>query len=170
MVDRMPAARGLTLVELTIVLALVAIIAGYAVPTFIGLLLDSRRTAAVVSTLHAINFARQLAAIRGETIRLCGSQDALQCSGRTDWSSGLLVTDESDSLHRSLPLPAPGRSSAIRSNRSDVAFEGGSGFATPATVIICDRRGSSAARAVIVSRSGRPRVSASSSGGGPLSC
>lgn len=170
MVVRQSAARGVTLVELTIVLALVAIIAGYAVPTFVGLLLDSRRTAAVVSTLHAISLARQLAAIRGETIRLCGSQDARQCSGRTDWSKGLLVTDASDSLYRSLPLPAPGRSSAVRSNRSDVAFEGGSGFATPATVTICDRRGSSAARAIIISRSGRPRVSTSDSGGGRLSC
>jgi type IV fimbrial biogenesis protein FimT len=170
MLDRMPAARGVTLIELTIVLAFVAIIAGYVVPTFVGLVLDSRRTAAVVSTLHAISLARQLAAIRGESIRLCGSQDARQCSGRTDWSTGLLVTDESDSLHRSLPLPVSGRSSAIRSNRSDVAFEGGSGFATPATVTICDRRGSSAARAVIISRSGRPRVSTSDSGGEPLSC
>ncbi len=170
MLDRFPAARGVTLVELTIVLALVAIIAGYAVPAFVGLLLDSRRTAAVMSTLHAVNLARQLAAIRGEPIRLCGSQDARQCSGRTDWSGGLLVTDENESLKRSLPTHTPGRSSAIRSNRSDVTFEGGSGFATPATLTICDRRGSPAARAIIISRSGRPRVSASDSGGGPLAC
>ena len=170
MVFRQSAARGITLVELVIVLALVAIVAGFAVPGFVGLLLDSRRTASVLLTLHAISLARQLAAIRGESIRLCGSQDARQCSGRTDWSSGLLVTDESDSLHRSLPLPGAGRSSAIRSNRSDVAFEGGSGFATPATVTICDRRGGPAARAIVISRSGRPRVSTSDPGGGPLSC
>jgi len=166
----MPASRGVTLVELAIALAFVAIVAGYAVPAFDGLLLDSRRTAAVTTTMHAVNLARQLAAIRGETIRLCGSQDARQCSGRTNWSSGLLVTDENESLHRSLPLPADARSTAIRSNRSDIAFEGGSGFATPATLTICDRRGSAAARAVIISRSGRPRVSERDSGGGRLSC
>lgn len=170
MPDGIPSSRGVTLVELAIVLAFVAIVAGYAVPAFNGLLLDSRRTAAVATTLRAVNLARQLAAIRGETIRLCGSRDARQCSGRTDWSSGLLVTDESDTLHRNLPLHAPGSSPAIRSNRSDVAFEGGSAFATPATVTICDRRGSSAARAIIVSRSGRPRVSERDPGGRPLAC
>lgn len=166
----MTAARGVTLLELMIVLAFVAIAAGYAVPAFRDMLLDSRRTAAVVSTLHAVNLARQLAAIRGETIRLCGSLDMRQCSGRSDWSSGLLVTDASNTLHRNLPFPALGQRSAINSNRSDVAFEAGSGFATPATLTICDRRGASAARAIIVSRSGRPRVSARNPGGGPLTC
>lgn len=170
MLKRTSAARGVTLVELTVVLAFVAIVAGYAVPAFQNLLLDSRRNAAVVSTLHAVNLARQLSAIRGETIRLCGSLDMRQCSGRADWSSGLLLTDESNTLHRNLPLPGPAHRSAIRSNRSDVAFEAGSGFATPATLTFCDRRGAPAARAIIISRSGRPRVSESDSGGGPLAC
>lgn len=170
MFHRISPTQGVTLVELAIVLAFIAITAGYAVPAFYGLLLDSRRTAAVVSTLHAVNLARQLAAIRGESIRLCGSLDMRRCSGRSDWSNGLLLTDESDSLHRNLPLPAPAQRSSIRSNRSNVAFEAGSGFATPATVTICDRRGATAARAIIISRSGRPRVSVSDSGGGPLAC
>ena len=170
MPDSLPNARGVTLVELTVVLAFVAILAGYAVPTFHGLLLDSRRTASVVSMLHAINLARQLAALRGDAMLLCGSLDALRCSGRTDWTIGLVVTDASGSLHRNLPLPAHGQSSVVRANRSEVAFEGGSGFATPATVTICDRRGSRAARAIIISRSGRPRVSGVDASGRPIAC
>lgn len=167
---RLSAVRGVTLVELTVVLALVAIVAGYAVPAFHGLLLDSRRNASVVTTVHAVNLARQLAAIRGDGVRLCGGSDSQQCSGRTDWTSGLLVTDEGASPLRHLPLAAPGSRFSVRANRSDIAFEGGSGFATPATVTICDRRGSRAARAIIISRSGRPRVSATDSGGRPLAC
>jgi type IV fimbrial biogenesis protein FimT len=170
MLDRITAFRGVTLVELSIVLAFIAIIAGFAVPSFNGMLLDSRRTAAVSTALHAVNLARQLAAIRGGTIRLCGSRDATQCSGGTDWSDGLLVTADDESLHRSLPLPAIARASAIRANRSDVAFEAGSGFATPATITICDRRGGLEARAIIISRSGRPRVSERDAGDGPLTC
>jgi len=170
MLDRIIAPRGVTLVELTVVLAFVAITAGIAVPAFTGLLLDSRRTAAVTTALHAVNLARQLAAIRGETMRLCGSLDARYCSGGTDWSNGLLVIDQPESLHRSLPLPAVARASSLRSNRSEVAFEGGSGFATPATLTICDRRGGSAARAIIISRSGRPRVSERDASNGPLAC
>ena len=170
MLYRLSVARGVTLVELAVVLALIAISAVYAVPAFHGLLLDSRRNASVVATLHAVNLARQLAAIRGDPVRLCGSQDAEHCSGRTDWTSGLLVTDASDTVHRHLPLAARGGSQAVHANRSDVAFEGGSGFATPATVTICDRRGSRAARAIIISRSGRPRVSPTDSSGRLLAC
>ncbi len=168
--DRLQPTRGLTLVELAVVLAFIAIIAGFAAPAFNGMLLDSRRTAAVSTAMHAVNLARQLAAIRGETIRLCGSRDARQCSGGTDWSSGLLVTTDDESLHRSLPLPAIARASALRANRGDVAFEAGTGFATPATLIICDRRGGTSARAIIISRSGRPRVSERDAGNRPLAC
>jgi type IV fimbrial biogenesis protein FimT len=170
MLDRISRARGVTLLELLVVLGIVAIIAGFAAPLFTGLLLDSRRTAAVATTLHGVNLARQLAAVRGEAIRLCGSRDAQQCSGVTDWSSGLLVANTRDSLRRSLPLPGGAGTSAIRANRHDVTFEGGTGFATPATLTICDRRGGPSARAIIISRSGRPRVSGRDAGDGPITC
>lgn len=170
MPDRIPLSCGVTLVELSIVLACIAIVAGFAVPAFSGMLLDSRRTAAVSTALHGVNLARQLAAIRGEAIRLCGSRDARQCSGVTDWSSGLLVTDERDSLHRSLPLPGNAGASAVRANRRDVTFEAGTGFATPATLTICDRRGGPSARAIIINRSGRPRVSERDASDGMITC
>ncbi len=59
---------------------------------------------------------------------------------------------------------------SIHSNRSTISFEGGSGFATPATLTVCDRRGARAARAVIVSRSGRPRTSDRDGSDGALTC
>jgi type IV fimbrial biogenesis protein FimT len=170
MLDRIFIARGLTLIELLVVLGIVAIVAGFTAPLFTGLLLDSRRTAAVTTALHGVNLARQLAAVRGEAIRLCGSRDAQECSGVTDWSSGLLVEDTRDSLQRSLPLPGASSVSTIRANRQDVTFEGGTGFATPATLTICDRRGGAFARAIIISRSGRPRVSGRDAGDGPIAC
>lgn len=162
--------RGLTLTELLVVLALVAIIAGFAVPAFRGMLLDSRRTAAVTTALHAMHLARQLSAVRGVTMRLCGSRDESRCSDRMDWSSGLLVIDEAGRVLRSMRPASASRSPDIRSNRSAIQFEAGSGFATPATIVVCDRRGADAARAIIVSRSGRPRVSGRDAGGGPLLC
>ncbi len=170
MPDRIAMQCGLTLTELLVVLAFVALTAGIAVPAFRGLLLDSRRTAAVTTSLHAMHFARQLAAIRGETLRLCGSHDESRCSDRVDWSQGLLVVDATGRPLRSLRLASATRTPGIRSNRSAIQFEAGSGFATPATLTICDRRGTAAARAIIVSRSGRPRVSERDAGGGALLC
>lgn len=170
MLDRIIRPPGYTLPELMTVLGIVAIIAAAAVPTFSRLLLDSRRNATVTSAMHAVNLARQLAAIRDEPINLCGTQDERACSGRTDWSGSLLIANDSDDLLRILPLAAAGRAPRVRSNRTAIRFEGGSGFASPATLTICDRRGSSAARALIISRSGRPRVSDRDASDRPLAC
>jgi type IV fimbrial biogenesis protein FimT len=159
MLDGIHNARGHTLVELLAVSGIVAILAGAAVPAFANLLLDSRRNAAVNTALHAANFARQQAAIRGEWIRLCGTQNGIDCSGNGDWSAGLLVADDNTALRRNLPLRGPRAGPRIRSNRATVRFEGGSAFASPATLTICDRRGAVAARTVIISASGRARVS-----------
>lgn len=170
MLDGIPAAQGHTLPELLAVFGIAAIIAGSAVPAFRNLLQDSRRNAAVTTTLHAVNLARQLAAVRDEPIRLCGTRDQQECSGRTDWSTGLLVADEGNQLRRSMPVTNPARAPQIRSNRAAVSFEGGSGYASPATLTICDRRGSLAARAVIISRNGRPRISDRDASERPLTC
>ena len=170
MLDRITRPGGHTLTELLTVLGMVAIIAAAAVPAFSRLLLDSRRNATVTSAMHAVNLARQLAAIRDEPIRLCGTQDERACSGRTDWSGSLLLANDSDDLLRVLPPAAATRAPRVRSNRPAVRFEGGSGFASPATLTICDRRGSRAARALIISRTGRPRVSDRDASDRPLTC
>lgn len=170
MLDIVTGSRGHTLVELLAAFGAVAIIAAAAVPAFSTLLLDSRRNAAIITAMHAVNLARQFAAIRGESIRLCGSHDARECSGRTDWSTGLLLANDGDDLRRSLPLAAASQVPQIRSNRTVISFEGGSGFASPATLTICDRRGTTAARALIISRSGRPRVSARDASNRPIAC
>lgn len=164
----LPGLRGHTLAELLVVLALAAILAGLAMPAFAGLLQDSRRDAIVHGLLHAVHTARQLAALRGEDLRLCGSADQQRCSGSTNWSGGLLVTDAAGTVWRSQPaaVGAP----RLRSNRTVIGFEAGTSFATPATIVVCDRRGAAAARAVIVSRSGRPRVSDRDASNRPLQC
>src|SRR5512134_3231228 len=102
MVDRIKRPRGHTLTELLTVLGIVAIVAAAAVPGFSRLLLDSRRNATVTSAMHAVNLARQLAAIRDEPIHLCGTQDDRVCSGRTDWSGSLLLANDGAELLRVL--------------------------------------------------------------------
>jgi type IV fimbrial biogenesis protein FimT len=161
---------GHTLPELVTMLGIAAVLAAAAVPTFSSLLLDSRRNAAVTTAVHAANFARQFSATRGETIELCGSDDERACSGREDWTAGLLVRAATGDHLRFLPLAGETGTPTVRSNRAIVRFEGGSGYASPVTLAICDRRGANAARAVIVSRSGRPRVSTRSASGEALAC
>lgn len=170
MLDRITLARGHTLPELLAMFGIVAVIAGSAAPTFSNLLLDTRMNAAVTTAMHAVNLARQFSATRSETIGLCGSDNEQSCTARTDWSIGLLLTDDGTSFRRSLPLTGGKGAPQVRSNRPVVSFEGGSGFATPATLTVCDRRGPRAARAVIISRSGRPRVSDRDASDRALAC
>jgi type IV fimbrial biogenesis protein FimT len=161
MPDSTTAQAGHTLSELLVTLGLVALLAAAAAPAFAGWLLDLRRDAAVAASLHAIHVARQLAAVRAENVSLCGSRTGRACSGLTDWSGGLLVTTDGGQARRSLPLAGQAR---LRSNRAEIRFAAGSGHASPATLTICDRRGPGAARAVVVSRSGRPRATAPGEG------
>ena len=151
--------NGFTLIELLVALALTAILATVAYPGFSAWLLDSRRDAFVTTALHAVHAARQFSAVRAVSVELCGTLDATHCSGAPDWSSGLLVVGEDGTVFRSLPSQRSSNGPTIRSNRAAIRFEPGTSFASPATMTVCDRRGDRAARAIIVSRSGRPRVS-----------
>jgi len=160
MLERPTTQGGQSLTELLVTLGLAAILAAAAIPTFGGWLLDIRRDAAATASLHAVHVARQLAAVRGEDVGLCGDRDGLACSGLTDWSGGLLIATD-DGHRKSIPLAGQAR---LRANRAEIRFAAGSGHASPATLTICDRRGLRAARAVIVSRSGRPRVTAAGEG------
>ena len=165
MLDTTTAQTGHTLVELLVTLGLVAILSAAAGPSLAGWLLDIRRDAAVMATLHAVHVARQLASVRAEDVSLCGSRDEIGCSGSTDWSGTLLVATDGGQARRSLPV---GDAARLRANRAEIRFEAGTGHASPSTVTICDRRGTTAARAVIVSRSGRPR--ATGPGDGAVAC
>ena len=169
MVDRIPASGGHTLPELLAMLGIAAILAVVAVPVFSNLLLESRMNATVSTALHAVNLARQFSATRSEAVSLCGIDALGGCSGDPDWSAGFVVTGEPGALRHRLALAGPARQ-RIHSNRAILDFEPGTGFATPATLTICDRRGTRAARAVIVNRSGRPRSSSRDASDRVLSC
>ena len=150
-------------------LGIATILAVAAVPVFSNLVLESRMNAAISTTMHAVNLARQVSATRSEAVSLCGIGASGSCSGSPDWSEGLVVSAGPDGYRHRLGLAAP-NGAHIRSNRTTLEFEAGTGYATPATVTICDRRGARAARSVIVSRSGRPRSSTRDGSDRSLSC
>lgn len=165
-----PPDAGHTLTELMAILGIAAVLAAAAVPLFSTLLLDSRMNAAVATSMHAVNLARQVSATRGETIRLCGSADQRECTGAVDWSTGLLLKDDEAGFRQSIGIATGQGAARLHSNRAILSFEAGTGFATPATLVVCDRRGAAAARAVIVSRTGRPRASLRDASDRALSC
>jgi type IV fimbrial biogenesis protein FimT len=170
---------GVTLTELLLVCMIVAICASVAIPGFHRFVLDARRTTHVNALLHTLHAARSAAIMRQEPTVVCKSADQVQCTpAAVSWSDGWIVFANRD--HDSPPRVDPGEEPllvqpaienlAIRSSRSAVTYWPVALAGTTATFTFCDERGSSSARAIIVSQTGRPRVSERDSAGKALKC
>jgi type IV fimbrial biogenesis protein FimT len=173
------ASSGVTLIELLITLALIAVLATSALPAFRQFSLDARRTTHVNALLHALHAARSAAILRGQPTVICKSADQRRCTpGAASWSEGWIVFANAD--HDSPPVvdanedilfvQARVEQLSIESSRNAVFYWPVALAGTTATFIFCDERGTSAARAIIVSQTGRPRISARDSAGKPLKC
>jgi len=164
--------RGFSLIELLLALGLAAALALAGVPALREFIRDCERSAAVNGLLHAIHTARRLAALSGRQVDLCPTLDGQACSGERLWEGDLLLQPHpgGDLVQRVLPSLARHPPQSIRSNRAALTFSPLSPAATTATFTVCDDRGSRSAVAVIVSRSGRPRVAQRDASGNPLAC
>lgn len=86
---RPPPPRGMHLVELLVVVAVLAVLLAAGWPALHPILLRHRADALQL-TLHAsLSGARSQALIRRELIGLCASEDGLLCTD--DWSAGWIV-------------------------------------------------------------------------------
>lgn len=169
---------GISLVELLVTLAVAALILGLSIPTFSAFLQSNRRAAAVNRLVSQLNHARYAALAQGEEIVVCASRDASSCSDALTWSSGWItfinadgdnpaVRDEGESLLR---IAEPiGGDLRLDANRSRFKFHplGRSGNGT---WVICNGADASEGLAVILSTTGRVRLSHTLADGQPLNC
>ena len=160
---------GLTLLELLTVLAIVALLAGIAVPALDRALLNARRAATMESLVRAAWFARTEALQRGRPVILCGSAGGDRCAGEPGaWSGGWLVAaaDAPLTALRRGPGATDSRARLI-ANRGVFSFEPHDRRSTNGTLAWCDDRGAAAARAIVIAPTGRPRLE---HGAGSLGC
>jgi type IV fimbrial biogenesis protein FimT len=169
---------GYTLIELMLALGLVAVILGWGVPSFANLLRNAARTREVNQFIQAVYVARSEAIKRNGVVSLCPSRNGATCSPDAPWNSGWLIfvnldrdtpaaRDAGESLLR---VYQPWDAGHITSNRSTLSFRPFGQMGVTATVTFCDDRGARAARAVIISQTGRPRVATVDASGGALNC
>ena len=175
----MRASRGMTLLELMICLAILAIVSTLAAPGFSNLLNDAGRTAAVNEFIHALYLARSEAIKRGAIVSLCKSADGQNCMNRSpEWNTGWMVfvnldRDELPERDRDEPIIAVYQgwpAGHISSNRNAYSFRPYLQGVVNGTLLFCDARGSAQARAIIISHTGRPRVAKRDSSNKPLRC
>ncbi len=179
-----PAQRGFTLMELMVVLAVIAVVMGLAVPNFNLYIRNSRLTGAANDLLASVTLARSEAIKRQVPVAVCATAnpDAAPpaCNGGP-FSAWVVWVDADDDwvpddnvnepvLER---YPALHASLTIRSDNNGRIKYAATGFGSPpslgfqqtANVAMCDDRGTaptiggvSAARAIRIAATGRPRV------------
>jgi type IV fimbrial biogenesis protein FimT len=167
---------GLTLFELALTLALVAVMAGVATPS-----LGRWRSEAVLqreayALLGALHEARNVAITRGQPVVLCQTSAPERCLATSAPASGWAVfidrpggatgrLDAGDERLRSVELPAELR---LVGSRRALTYWPVARAGTTATLALCHARGG--AIAVIVSQTGRPRLSRTDASGAALDC
>ena len=175
--------NGFTLMELLTTMAVAALLASMAVPSFTTLSLNSKLVSSTNEFVSALHFARSSAVLRNERFTVCQSSDGTAC-GAVGWDKGWLafadlnanqIVDFGETVSRS-GLGVGGIS--ITSSEFPNFFiyrPNGRVMAAVATTnsgnfAVCDRRGAAHARVIIIDTSGRPRLSKTMSDGSVPVC
>jgi type IV fimbrial biogenesis protein FimT len=154
-------ARGLTLIELMITVAVMAVLIALAAPSFRTLLMNSRMSSQADGLYSALNYARSTALASSMQVDVCpiGATDTSTTCGE-DWGAGWMVV----SYPAEAPLGVLVQSARAAPAAPVVSLEAGSGPPTPARVTfnsrglatnqsdfkVCDSRGADYARSLWV--------------------
>ena len=84
-------ARGVTLIELVVVMAIVVVLLGIGVQSYRSFSNNSRISSAINALLGDLQFTRAEASKRGLFVTACASVSGSACSNSTSWDSGWIV-------------------------------------------------------------------------------
>ena len=87
---------GFTLIEMIVTVAIVAIFASIAVPSFSQLIQRNKETTTTNELISSLVLARSEALKRSRNVMVCSSNNQSTCNGGTDFASGWIVYADCD--------------------------------------------------------------------------
>jgi type IV fimbrial biogenesis protein FimT len=167
---------GFTLIELLITLAIVAILASLMAPSFTSFIKNNRLSGQINTLIGTIHLSRGEAANRRSITTLCASDNGSNCN-TTNWEAGWILFSDSNNNGNAVidgadqlllyqePLVGGNtlRASGFSGSGLGVLQFSSTGFIlaaspAPGTFTLCDDRGTSFAKAIVVNISGVSRL------------
>ncbi len=156
---------GFTITELLVVVAIIAIVMAFGMPSFNQFVKNDRLSTQINLLVGHLAYARSEAVLRAQPVGLCASSNSTSCTGT--WSDGWLVYVDADSsggynaaadtilrVNQGL-APDQTLTSTLGTNflydRRGYAATGNGSFS------LCDDRGATYVKAITISNTGRVR-------------
>lgn len=150
--------KGFTLIELMLVIALIAILAGIGLPAFRDMILNNRIVTTSNNLLATLQLARSDAVTQRRQITVCPSSNQTSCAGNNLWAPGAVVLQGANIVRL---MPKAGIDVTIQSTSNQVVFDT-SGQLTPLTAVtlsVQDVRGVGAtSRTICINLLGRASI------------
>lgn len=174
--------KGVTLIELIIVLAIASIIALIGAPSLSKIVKDSRLRLAANSLQNSFALARSTSVARSSNVTICKSSNGTSCATTGDWSQGWMIFEDTGTIGDASDDTTTDASDDQRvrvqqSFDTSVSISGSAGLTSfvsfdangftrdasnnyqSGSIIVCDERGDEGrARAVYLGASGSFRV------------
>jgi type IV fimbrial biogenesis protein FimT len=157
--------KGLTFIELMMVLAVVSVMIASAAPNMIDFVLNNRTATQINEFQATLSLARNEAIKRNSNITVCQSSSGTDCSGY--WQDGWIIfvdtnidgsVDEGEKILRVHGEILEGNTLVSSQSRVIYAKNGIARSGSNGAFIFCDSRGADSSKGVVLGPSGRARI------------